>query len=323
MHICLEIPNFAAKFKARSQFVMENENRSVIVAIATVLGTIFTGLMLYFVIVDHKHDGRVSDSGKKQENTSTTSGTVKPTKEESQATILLFETEIPYFSQTCFWGKELRKDDIKANWDEGRQITSVAYTKNGWFVTMAKNCGLYGQTYYLTTDWPKDWVKEQYNEGKRITALAFSGEQWMIVFSNGSGYSGQSTYSTNWTDLKEWLYKMRDEGYFITNACYDSRDRRWRLVASQDSEYRSQGWFFADSRRTLNENIKETVYDKGYRIHLIEFGEYGWFCCYGNYKKNEKRGQKTNINPVNLVDTINVITEQGYRLSYVGGSPKM
>ena len=53
--------------------------------------------------------------------------------------------------------KELRiqrakEREIKKHWDEGRHITSVAYTSNGWFVTMAKNTGFGSQYYHYGSD---------------------------------------------------------------------------------------------------------------------------------------------------------------------------
>ena len=49
-------------------------------------------------------------------------------------TILITQSGLPYESQTWFYsgyGNSLQRDKIKKNWDEGRRITSVAYTSNG------------------------------------------------------------------------------------------------------------------------------------------------------------------------------------------------
>lgn len=70
-------------------------------------------------------------------------------------TILITETGLPYTSQTWFYsgkGNDLQGDKIKKNWDEGMRITSVAYTNNGWFVTMAENTAIGMQTYSYTDD---------------------------------------------------------------------------------------------------------------------------------------------------------------------------
>lgn len=118
-------------------------------------------------------------------------------------TIILTETKQPYTSQTWFYsgvGNDLQGDVIKKNWDEGRRITSVAYTKNGWFVTMAKDTGIGAQTYHYSSDWPGDWIKKHWDENYHITSISCNYNKWMIVMSQGSGYTGQT-----------WSYKTANE----------------------------------------------------------------------------------------------------------------
>lgn len=104
-------------------------------------------------------------------------------------TLIITETVLPYTSQTWLYSgsNPFPGKDIGKNWDEGRRITSVAYTKNGWFVTMAKNTGIGMQTYSTDVSWPGEWISKNWNDGYRITSVAKSCNHWCVVMSQGSG----------------------------------------------------------------------------------------------------------------------------------------
>ena len=98
--------------------------------------------------------------------------------------ILLMEKQTGLSSQTwfyCGFGKELDTKLIEKHWNEGRRITSAAYTTYGWFVTMAKNSGLTWQSYHYNSDWPTEWLAEHRKNNRYITSISGSAGKWFIV----------------------------------------------------------------------------------------------------------------------------------------------
>ena len=235
-------------------------------------------------------------------------------------TIILSESDQPYTSQAWFYsgvGNELQKDEIKKNWDEGRRITSVAYTKNGWFVTMAKATGIGMQTYYYDSDWPDDWIKKKWDENYYITSISCNHSKWMIVMSQGLGYTGQ-TWSYNTTkEQKNWYEEKRDEGYYLTSATYSGD--KWFMVMSKGSPYSSQAYLWAESYDELVSEVNTKIWDKSYRVHFIEYGGGYYLVVYGNYANNNGRGQSFQVNPSDVEDYIDKRWNESYHITYLGG----
>ncbi len=235
-------------------------------------------------------------------------------------TILLTESNLPYTSQTWFYsgsGNALQEDKIKKHWDEGRRITSVAHTKEGWFVTMAKSTGIGMQTYTYSADWPKDWIKKKWDENYYITSIAKSTNKWLVVMSKGIGYTDQSWSRNSWSEQKKWYNEKRDEGYFITSMTYDGT--YWTLVVSKGSPYSSQGYLWASSYDDLKSKIKKDVWDRSYNVHSIAYGDGEYFVVYGKYSQNNGRGQNYNVNPADITDYINKRWDEKQDIAHIGG----
>lgn len=235
-------------------------------------------------------------------------------------TILITETGLPYTSQSWFYsgrGNALQEDKIKKNWDEGRRITSVAYTDNGWFVTMAKNTGIGMQSYSYTADWPEDWIDKQWNENYSITSISKGNGKWMVVMSKGSGFSTQSYWRNSWEKLRPWIKEKRNEGYMITSVAYDGS--YWTVVLSKGSPYSAQGYLWADSYDELVSKVKKEIWDKSDRIHLMEYGEGYYLVVYGNYSQNNGRGQYFHVNPSDVSEYIDKKWKESYNIAQIGG----
>ena len=235
-------------------------------------------------------------------------------------TIILTETDSPYTSQNWFYsgrGNELQQSEIKRYWDEGKAITSVAYTDNGWFVTMAKNTGLGLQSYSYAAEWPKDWIKEKWDSNYHITAIARSQSKWMVVMSQGSGYTTQYWRRDNWTELKEWYNEKRQEGCYITNMAYNGN--MWTLVASKTDKITSQGYLWANSYEELQSKIKNDIWDKSYNIHAIGYGGGQYLVAYGKYSSNNGRGQSYSVNPADVSSYIRKKWDESRNIVYLGG----
>ena len=243
-------------------------------------------------------------------------------KAQDYETILVFESGLPYTEQTWFYsgkGNALQQDNIKKHWDEGRRITSAAYTGNGWFVTMSKNTGIGMQTYHYNTYWPTNWIKTKWDEGYHITTISKSDTHWLVIMSQDEGFTSQTYWKSIGTELDEWMNNKRDEGFLVTSCAFDNDDDNIRVVMSKNSNYSNHGCFYSDTYDDLKSRIKSEVWDKGYNIHLIEYMGVGYVVFYGTYSTNSNRSQSYVINPSDVKGVISEKWNENMNISYIGG----
>lgn len=231
------------------------------------------------------------------------------------------ETQLPYSGQTwftCGYGNPIDGNAIKEKWDEGKRITSLAYTKEGWFVTMANNTGIGMQTYNVTAAWPQDWIDEKWDQDYSITAIGRSNEHWCVVMSQGSGYTSQSMIRNTWSEIAEWYSTKRDQGRFITDVAYDGK--YWTVIMSKTDKYASQGYLWGDTYDEVHDEIKNKVWGRSYNVHQIVYGNGSYLVVYGNYAQNDDRRQSYNLDPSDdLKGYIRGKWDSSYDISYIGG----
>lgn len=235
-------------------------------------------------------------------------------------TIIMTESGLPYTSQAWFYsgsGNGLQESEIKKHWDEGRRITSVAYTDKGWFVTMAKSTGIGMQFYNYCAEWPNDWIKEKWNEGYYISSISKSNSKWCVVMSKGLGYTNQFWSRNTWEKQSQWYKEKRDEGYYITSMAYDGT--YWTLVVSETDKIKSQGYLWANSYDDLMSKIKEEIWGSSYNIHAIGYGGGQYLVVYGAYSQNNVRGQNYVVDPSDVSDYINKRWADSHEIAYIGG----
>lgn len=237
------------------------------------------------------------------------------------STIIITQSNLGYESQTWFYsgyGNSLQRDKIKKNWDEGRRITSVAYTSNGWFVTMAKNSGYTAQVYYNNYAWPGDWIKEHWAEGYYITDISVGNKEWMVVMSKGTGYVDQLWRSGKWSEVKEKIKEKWSEDFYITKATCN--DGEWMVVMSKGCGMSDQSW----SRRSTYADIKSVIkeyWDKDYSLTLLNQGEDGvYFAVMSKFADGSEPGQNYVVDPSNPSDYIDKRWEDGHDIVYIGGA---
>ena len=235
-------------------------------------------------------------------------------------TIILTEKGMPYTNQTWFYSgkdKALQEDKIKKNWNqEDRRITSVAYTKNGWFVTMAKNTGIEKQTYKYSITWPQEWIEEKWHDGYRITATSRGKDKWLVVMSKGHDYRMQCYLRDDISNIKRWIKHNWDRGYYITNAAYDGN--LWTVVMSQTDGIVSQGYFFADNYDEMVSEIREDVWGNDLCIHLIESDGDDFLVVYGKHNDCEN-SQNYSVNNSDIKKYINKRWDKSFHIIYLGG----
>lgn len=235
-------------------------------------------------------------------------------------TIIITEKERPYTNQTWFYagkGKALQEEKIKKNWNqEDRRITSAAYTKNGWFVTMAKNTGIEKQTYSYSTTWSEEWIEGKWSDGFRITSISRGNGKWLVVMSKGHDYRMQCYRRDNLENIKNWIKHNWDRGFYITNATYDGN--LWTVVMSQTDEFISQGYFMADNYDKMAAEIREDVWGNDLCVHLIESDGNDYLVVYGRYADGD-HSQNYSVNNSNISKYIKKRWDNSYHISYIGG----
>lgn len=235
-------------------------------------------------------------------------------------TIILMDTKLPYSYQEYFYsgsGNSLNESKIKELWDKDKRITSVAYTRNGWFVIMSKNSGYGGQIYKLSTTWPKEWISQKWDEGYSITSISKSETQWLVVMSKGGGITVQSWIRRKKEDLANIINEYRNKGYYITDACYDASS--WTVVMSKIHKYSSQNYFWANSLDDLKTKVKEYVWDKNRNIQIMEYGGGEFFIIHSKYRLNNARNQEYIHNPSDVSSFVKKKWDSNYEIAYVGG----
>lgn len=234
-------------------------------------------------------------------------------------TLIITETVLPYTSQTWITtgSDPFPGELINKNWDEGRRITSVAYTKNGWFVTMAKNTGIGMQTYSTDVSWPGEWISKNWNDGYRITSVAKSCNHWCVVMSQGSGLTQQTYNVAPWSEMKQWIKDRWNDNFYITSATYNGSN--WLVVMSQGTPYSTQGYFWTNSYQDLKNKAQPSVWDKGCAIQSIESNGSEYFVTYIKYKDGHSPLQAFIENPTDVAKYIDGEWAKSRNISYIGG----
>lgn len=202
----------------------------------------------------------------------------------------IFESGLPYKEQSWFYSGELDQDKIKKYWDEGKRITSVAYTDKGWFVVMAKNSGYTMQTYHYDTSWPSEWLDKKIKEGYCITSVSVSRSKWLIVMSQNSGYTSQTWLSNaDWSQTKAKIKQYWDRNYYITNVA--NNGGQWLVVMSKGSKFTSQKYMFATTEKQIVDKIS-AEWSNGYNLMQMEYGGGEYMAVMVKYsEKNSDRRQ--------------------------------
>lgn len=235
-------------------------------------------------------------------------------------TIVIMQTGMSYSNQVWFCsgsGNELQKDKIKKYWDEDKYITSAAYTRKGWLVTMAEDCGYTDQLYFYSSNEPWDWVKSKWDEDYYITTISSNSYKWLVVMSKGTGYTGQ-TYKncSSWPEIDKWISEKWEEGYYITQASCNGKT--WSIVMSETTEYVRQGYFGAGSDSELSSNANK-VWKDDYYLTLIEYGNGAYFAVFSQLKDGNTVAQSFNNEFSDVDGFVQKNWDKSMDIAYIGG----
>lgn len=238
----------------------------------------------------------------------------------AQQTIILTENNSPYTEQSWIYsglGNAFPEKDVKEKWDEGKRITSIAYTNKGWFLVMAKNTGIGMQTKRTDSNWPSSWIKNNWDDNYYITTIAKSSSQWVVVMSKGEGYSGQAYIRDSWTNVASWISNKWNENYYITDVCYTGTN--WAVVMSKHSKYTDQGYLWINNTKEMNDIIEREVWKKGYNLQMIEYGAGNFLVVYCKYNDNNSRIQGYGVNNKDVKEYIKNSWNESRSIIHIGG----
>ena len=205
--------------------------------------------------------------------------------------ITVMGSDKTYSGQTWFYsgsGNGLQQQKISDNWDEGRRITSAAYTPFGWFIAMSNNSGYTRQTYHYANEWPSDWISENYQKGCYVTNITHGDGKWLIIMSEGTGYTDQTFIYDTWSACKSFISNHWDKGYRITQAM--PFNDKWLVFMSANSGIGMQNYSFSNPDG-ISTRIKE-IWDEDYLIQLLEYVN-GQYFLVGYKPSNGKSARQT------------------------------
>lgn len=229
------------------------------------------------------------------------------------------ESGTGYESQTWFYcgsGNDLDQTKIKNLWNEGKRITSVAYTDKGWFVVMAKNTKLTMQTYHYDSTWPTEWITEKERDGYHFTSIGHSDNRWMLVMSQNSGYTSQTWMYDNWSALKSRISSKWSDGYKVTSAVHNGK--KWLVVMSKGTKYSQQEWMKESTYAAIRNRIK-AEWDKGWSLQSLDYGGGEYLAMMVKYTDGHKPAQSFVGSSDNISGNIDDWWKAGKKLAHIGG----
>lgn len=247
-------------------------------------------------------------------------GILSNTRTDAQTTIVITTSDSGYSNQSwqyCGSGKALDSETVKKFWNEGKYITSAAWTSHGWFYAMNKGVKWTDQAYKITATWPDDFVHEYKDNGYMITSLASSDSSFFVVVSKNTGITDQQICAAPWSSLQDWITEWWDENYRITSiAC---KSGLWTVVMSKGSNLIQQACLWANSADEISTKIKE-YWDDGYLITALEYGGGEFFCIMSTSTNSSSAGQSRFIKPAeDPTSFIKEAWDKDWSITYIGG----
>lgn len=105
-------------------------------------------------------------------------------------------------------------DDIKANWKERFQLTSVATKEKQWLAVYTKESGLKKQSFigYTGFEKVKTAIREKWKSGAKITAVANAGDKWLVLFAENETVRQRWMKGSNQSVIKRFE-EYSQQGY--------------------------------------------------------------------------------------------------------------
>ncbi len=182
---------------------------------------------------------------------------------------------------TCGLGDDFDRNAVREKWDENYDIISAGYGRQGWIICMAKGMNYEDQSMITSENWPTDWVDEKLSNGFAITSLGYGNGEFFVCTSKGSKFYDQRIASMPWSQMKDWIKKLWDQDYYITDAVFAKG--QWTIVMSKCSQYVAQAYMWGKDWTEMDEKISNKWKDD-YYITSLNDGNGQLFCIMTRFR---------------------------------------
>jgi len=185
---------------------------------------------------------------------------------------------------------------IQQAWQDGYDVTSLAYRPGQWGVVLSDGAGYGRQTWHAAADSPLPKIEELWSQGFEVTDLAYGNGRWVVVLSTEAGLGQQLWYRTS-DSPKSYIEEQWQKGYDVTSLAYG--DGAWAVVMSESSDLGRQLWrLTSDSPRPF---IEEN-WANGYDVTSLAYGEGVWAVIMSeNSGLGQQLWQRTSASPLDFM----------------------
>ncbi|MEI8006206.1 MAG: AAA family ATPase [Bacteroidota bacterium] len=161
-------------------------------------------------------------------------------------------------------------DAVTEGWNNGIDISHVAYGSSSWAVLMAEKTGFTGQRYFQRSEFPAKAIDEGWKENYYISNITWGDSNWVLIMSQGCGYTDQQWKCGSKFPSKD-VEKTIKAGFHISYVTYG--EGRWVIVLSKSERTCEQKW---EMFKDFPEKAIEEYWNQGYIITSLAYGEQKW-----------------------------------------------
>ena len=161
-------------------------------------------------------------------------------------------------------------DAVTEGWNNGIDVSHVAYGSSSWAVLMAEKTGFTGQRYFQRSEFPSRAIDEGWKENYYITNITWGDSSWVLIMSQGCGYSDQQWKCGSKFPSKD-VEKTIKAGFHISFVTYG--EGRWVIVLSKSERTCIQKWEMSND---FPEKAIEEYWNQGYIITSLAYGDQKW-----------------------------------------------
>ena len=161
-------------------------------------------------------------------------------------------------------------DYIQGKWNEGQDVTSLAYGSGVWGVILSDNAALGRQIWHVGGDSPKAFIESKWEEGFDVTSVAYGDGHWVVVLSTEADLGMQLWHFSPDSPL-DYMQSKWKEGFDVTSLAYGNGG--WGIILSDGSQWGQQTWkLAADSPKSFI----ESKWEEGFDVTSLAYGRGSW-----------------------------------------------
>jgi hypothetical protein len=172
--------------------------------------------------------------------------------------------------QTWVKSPEFPGDAIRAKWQEGYDVTLLAYGDGAWVFVAARLPGNPLQYFTSSLDFPGAVIRAKWQEGYDVTSIAYGGGLWGLIMTKGAA-TLQQKYATETAFPGARIQAYWRDGYSITNLAYGQGV--WGVVASKLRNDPLQRYA---TSADFPSNAIRALWDEGFDVSVLAYGGGVW-----------------------------------------------